>query len=374
MFNKKMMQIILAFSTLLGLVAATPLLAQQPSAALKEEFPELSTFFDAFKVTHGAMLQKVVSISESPSTADSRNHLAHTLKMRSEMTMHQMMSMPSEGKMAPFGKLELEATAELVEMFESKHNPSSVRNAFSNVPGLSRAAVRVIEQGRSFQTRLFDIYADKGLTAKRDAVNAAINDYLKDQSAVSDQAKDPTLLDAYPYDTAFKTAFPEFNGLNWTTQWLEFAALQALMLKGSDPKFDDSVSTAIKRFNTKVNGVSMSSIPTEMPMAPVIAPLLYHQHPRAAIILDNLNMFEVGVADILVHPGVKDKGRAMQQVVKEFTDSSNLLNNHDYLYWALRGGLFNQGGPALGAPLSKSERNRSRAEMDMQHAMTMSSP
>jgi len=44
-----------------------------------------------------------------------------------------------------------------------------------------------------------------------------------------------------------------------------------------------------------------------------------------------------------------------------------------YLLSALRGGIFNQGGPAIG-DLGRSERNRSREAMDMIHTMIMSGP
>ena len=381
MQNKHIIQIFLTGSVLFGCLAVNPVLAQQSSAVLKKEFPELATFIDAFKVTQGAMLQQAVSISESPANADARNHLSHMLAMNAKkMTSHSMMSMQSEGSMdgmsiGPFGKVEMDAAEGLMGLVESQHKQSAVRKAFANVPSISRSVENVIERGHSFQGQVYDIYANKMLTAKakEDAVNAAIDDYLKDENAVTDQPKDPALLDGHPYDNAFKTAFPEFNGLNWTTQWLEFASLQALMVQGSEPKFDGSVNTVVERFNTKVNGLA-SPIPTERPMAPVIAPLLYHRHPRAAIILDNLNMFKMAVADILVHPSVENKDRVMQQVVNEFTSPTNLLDNSDYLYWALRGGLFNQGGPAVGVTLSRSERNRTRAEMGMQHSMIMKVP
>ena len=374
-------QLLLTCLVSLCYLATDSVLAQQAGLALKKEYPELATFIDSFQVTQGAMLRKAVNISESPANADARNHFTHTLSMRAKnMTSHSMMSMHSEGamnemSMGVFGKIELDAIAELVDLVGKKHNPSVVKAAYADVPGFNRDVVNIIERGLVFRNQLFDIYANKGLTAKakEDAVNAAISDYLQNKYALTDKPKDPALLDGRPYDTAFKLAFPEFNGLNWTTQWLEFASLEALMVYGSDPKFDNSVNTVIERFNSKVNGIS-SPVPTERPMAPVIAPMLYHRHPQAAIILDNLNLFNVAVADILVHPGISNKEKAMQQAVKEFTSTTNLLDDYDYLYWALRGGLFNQGGPALGATLTKSERNRTRAEMDMQHSMIMKVP
>ena len=75
------------------------------------------------------------------------------------------------------------------------------------------------------------------------------------------------------------------------------------------------------------------------------------------------------VADLLVHPDVEDRRSSIDAVTAEFTDKeSNLLEGsmgyRDYLLSALRTGIYNQGGPALGQ-LARSERNRSRMEMEM---------
>jgi hypothetical protein len=50
-----------------------------------------------------------------------------------------------------------------------------------------------------------------------------------------------------------------------------------------------------------------------------------------------------------------------------------VVDTMDYLLNALRGGIFNQGGPAIGE-LGQSERNRSRSAMEMQHSMIMTAP
>ena len=109
-------------------------------------------------------------------------------------------------------------------------------------------------------------------------------------------------------------------------------------------------------------------------MVPAITPNLYSQSEPAAIILDNLNTLDAVIADILAYPNLDDRGTAIDEVVAEFTNKeSNLSDTYDYLLFALRGGIYNQGGPAIGE-LAQSERNRSRAAMDMEHAMIMSSP
>jgi hypothetical protein len=109
-------------------------------------------------------------------------------------------------------------------------------------------------------------------------------------------------------------------------------------------------------------------------MAPAIAPDLYSQSPEAAIILDNLNLLETVIADILAFPNAENRDKLMDQAITYFTGKdTNNAQSMDYLLFALRGGIYNQGGPAVGE-LMQSERNRAREAMDMQHNMIMSSP
>ena len=131
----------------------------------------------------------------------------------------------------------------------------------------------------------------------------------------------------------------------------------------------------MERFENKIGsagGMSMYPAPTELPMAAAIAPDLYSQSPEATIILDNLNVLETLVADIMSYPNLDNRAELIDAAVARFTDNEadNVLPE-EYLLFALRGGIYNQGGPAVGE-LSQSERNRSREAMNMQHAMTMS--
>ena len=115
-----------------------------------------------------------------------------------------------------------------------------------------------------------------------------------------------------------------------------------------------------------------SQLPVELPMTPAIAPTLFSISPDTAVILDNLNVFETLVADVLSYPNLENKSVATNALVAQFTNpDTSFASTMDYLLFALRGGIYNQGGPAIGE-LSQSERNRSRVEMGMQHAMIMS--
>ena len=116
----------------------------------------------------------------------------------------------------------------------------------------------------------------------------------------------------------------------------------------------------------------MFPAPTELPMTPAIAPDLYSQSPQAAIIIDNLNVLETMIADILSYPNLENRSDLITDAVNNFTNKSAIeIAPEEYLLFALRGGIYNQGGPAVGE-LMQSERNRSREMMDMKHAMIMS--
>ena len=85
-------------------------------------------------------------------------------------------------------------------------------------------------------------------------------------------------------------------------------------------------------------------------------------------------MLESALADVIAYPNLQDRASVIDQLVAQYTsDDMYLADTMDYLLNALRGGIFNQGGPAIG-DLGRSERNRSREAMDMVHTVIMSGP
>jgi hypothetical protein len=87
-----------------------------------------------------------------------------------------------------------------------------------------------------------------------------------------------------------------------------------------------------------------------------------------------MNMFETVVADLLSYPNLANRSGLLLELTAQFTDHGDSFDTTvDYLVSALRGGIYNQGGPAIG-DLAQSERNRSRMEMGMHHTMVMSNP
>ena len=362
-------------------------LSAQNTAEISEQYPEVADLFNAFDVTQAKALEEIAAINADPATQQVRNELQMNMKLRASMTMREMMAsgmMTHEAAMemgmnnGPHHDLEVAARMRLLEVMRGKHSNESAEAAFENSSAISRHTAEVFKHGRNFEEALFIIYIDDDVADKLAAVADAIESYLSDdQHSVATVPKESDYLLSHDQANGLKTAFPLLRGFMWTHQWLQLAALEAVILQGLDPQFNGGIDVALERFWNKVGssgGMTMFPAPGELPMAPAIAPDLYSQSPQAAIILDNLNLLETVIADILAFPNAENRDALMDQAIAYFTGKdSNNAQSMDYLLFALRGGIYNQGGPAVGE-LMQSERNRAREAMNMQHNMIMSSP
>ena len=367
-----LLRIHLATPILFVFFGATSLLAQTPGERLRSEFPELSALFNASHVAHGAMFERLVEIGQSSESEAARNELREALVMLADMDMgHMMMGGmgTDEPDIGPFGDLESAAVRDLTQLIREQHSAADGLGAYAESDPLPSEAAAVLRRGAEFEARLFDIYLDAGISDRSDAVTEAVVEYLSDASlAVPSTAKLPALTTGHPFASAFRTGYPELSGFMFAQQWLKLASLEPIMQGGDPAAVDAGVNTTLERFDGKIAGMGgMSMFPTELPMVPAVSPLLYIRHPRAGTILDNLSMLKIIIADLLVHPDVQDRDGSIEAIVSEFTNpDTNLVEmEQDYLLFALRGGIFNQGGPALGVTLQGSERNRSRAAMEM---------
>ncbi|MGI9249753.1 MAG: hypothetical protein ACR2PR_00915 [Pseudohongiellaceae bacterium] len=363
----------------LALFASTLVFAQA-GRDIRRENPQLAALFNAFDVTHASAYDEIAAILANPSTTEARNELAMHFRMMQNMSMSDMMSNMNMGMSMdmPYGDLEIAARVRLLESMREQHSDNDAAGAWADSDAINRRTARVLRHGRAFENRLFAIYVDGDISDKQAAVAEAVADYLEDdRNAVASSPKDSSYLLSHPQGTAFQTSFPGLSGFLWTQQWLQLAALEAVILEHLDENFAGGVATALERFWNKIGsdgGMSMFPAPVELPMAPTIAPNLYSQSPEAAIILDNLNVLETLIADTLAYPNMNNREDRIDELVADFTNKAeNLDDSMNYLLFALRGGIYNQGGPAVGE-LMQSERNRSRAMMDMQHSMIMSTP
>ena len=358
--------------------------ANSQSGGLIDEYPELANLYNAFDVTQAGIYDAIAAIGLDPASQDGRMELKMHLDMMAEMDHGGHgghvggMVMDMDGH---FGQLETDARIELGKTVRGMHSDSQSQEAFANSSVLTELAAGVLAQGRSFERAVWDIFADDSTSIyqKQMAIDEAVQDYQSSSPrlAVSLSPKTADLYLDHIYADAFRMGYPKLSGLLYSNQWLQLASLEAIIIGQVDPQFGGQVPLTLERYWNKVGsdtGMTMFPAPTEMPSAPAISPQLYSQAPQASIIIDNLNMLESALADVIAYPNLQDRASVIDQLVAQYTsDDMYLADTMDYLLNALRGGIFNQGGPAIG-DLSRSERNRSRDAMSMNHTMIMSSP
>ena len=373
----------LTVSAALSAGLATTVSAQ--SGALVENFPEVASLNNAFDVTQAALLDAMAEINANPETMQARMEVQMQLDMAKDMNGHAHIG-HGGGEMSmnmgsPYEELEVEARVALAEMLRQSHTDEAAQNALSKSASLPTHVWRVLSWGRKFERDIADIFANGSTSRsqKRAAVEVAIETYLNDDTrhAVASVPKHADLYLAHDHADGAKTAFPRLSALMWTNQWLQLASLEAMVAGQLDSQFSGKVPVTLERYWAKVGsdtGMTMYPVPVDMPSAPAIAPSFYSEAPQAAMIIDNLNRLEVAVADIIAYPNLENRDELLEAVANEFTkDDVNISDEMEYLLSALRGGIFNQGGPAIGE-LGRSERNRSRDAMDMVHTMIMSGP
>ena len=375
--------LVLTVSATLSAGLTTTVSAQ--SGALVENFPEVASLNNAFDVTQAALLDAMAEINANPETMQARMEVQMQLDMAKDMNGHAHMG-HGGGEMSmnmgsPYEELEVKARVALAEMLRQSHTDEAAQNALSKAASLPTHVWRVLSWGRKFERDIADIFANGSTSRsqKRAAVEVAIETYLKDDArrAVATVPKHADLYLAHDHADGAKTAFPRLSALMWTNQWLQLASLEAMVAGQLDSQFAGKVPVTLERYWAKVGsdtGMTMYPVPVDMPSAPAIAPSFYSEAPQAAMIIDNLNRLEVAVADIIAYPNLENRDELLEAIADEFTkDDVNVSDEMEYLLSALRGGIFNQGGPAIGE-LGRSERNRSRDAMDMVHTMIMSGP
>ena len=358
--------------------------AQSQSGSLSSEYPELASLYNAFDVTQAGIYDAIEGIGSDPASEDGRMELKMHLDMMANMDHGGHgghgggMMMDMDGH---FGQLETDARIALGELVRGNHSLEQAESAFENSSALTERAAKVLAHGRSFERNIWNIFSNDSTTIyqKQMAIEEAVQEYRNSEptAAVSLSPKTADLYLGHIYADAFRMGFPKLSGLLYANQWLQLASLEAIIIGQVDPQFGGRVPLTMERYWNKVGsdtGMTMFPAPTEMPSAPAISPQLYSQAPQAAIIIDNLNMLESALADVVAYPNLQDRETVIDQVVAQYTsDDMHLAETMEYLLNALRGGIFNQGGPAIG-DLSRSERNRSRDAMNMNHTMIMSAP
>jgi hypothetical protein len=239
------------------------------------------------------------------------------------------------------------------------------------VPGfeaLGPGAAQLIRRAFAFEREVVAIVASRPPADRRAALDAAVRRY-RDGPAVGDAAKDMAILYDHPY-TSFvppvppdrephrELRYPTLTGTLWAARWYGLAVLTPLEDFPAGPERDRALAIVEGRLRAKLSLADPPDAPpTELPLAPAIAPGLVATHEGAASIIDNLHMVLDVLADVLVHPKVTSRRAAVQAVVEQFsTRQYRCVLVDEWIVVALRHSIFAQGGPALAA-MTARERN-----------------
>ena len=174
---------------------------------------------------------------------------------------------------------------------------------------------------------------------------------------------------------AFRTERRDLNGPLWSGHWLRLAMTEPFTDIPPGPEREAALDTVEARYLAKLDrGDPPHDWPTELPLAPAIAPGLVWASPDAAVVWDNLALFTEVIADVLASPDVADRRAAIDATVDFFTDP--VLGVTPQLMWetmALRHGIFFQGGFPL-AVMTRSERNANSHGAHMRSGAPMVMP
>lgn len=246
----------------------------------------------------------------------------------------------------------------------------SATEADKGYAALGTRAAEIIQRAQAFQREALAIFATTPPARRRQALDAAVRRYRsRPDVALADLPKDMTLLYDHPY-TSFvpprpgeteprrELAYPKLTGFVWSAHWYELTVQEPLERFDDPVERDRGLATVADRFRRKLSsGSPPDAFPTELPLAPSIAPGFVAVHDRAAAIVDNLDMMLDVIAEVLVHPAVRDRRAAVNDVLAHFIDRQyRCVPADEWIVVALRHSIFEQGGPALGA-MTANERN-----------------
>ncbi len=233
---------------------------------------------------------------------------------------------------------------------------------------LGARGAEVIRRTQAFHRQALAILATEEKPDRTRALDEAVDRYLsRPEASLPDVPKDMTILYDHPYTSiviglpgAPQKKTPKLKGFVWASHWFQLAAEEPLELSADSEARRRGVKVVTDRFHQKLSsGKPPNAFPTELPLAPSIAPELVTTHLRTAAIIDNLNMMQAVLVDVLVHPKVGNVRAALDQVIAQFTDRRyRVVDVDDWIMMALRHSIFEQGGPAIGV-MTVSDRTGS---------------
>lgn len=365
--NQTLMRILRVHLCALGLVSLTSN-AQTLETTLPSDLEGISRYFNAFEIVQSTIFEEVLYTNASPDSVSGKDLLRESLiELAQAPASHYHSPGNHLAMLGPFRVFESRATPGLVATLYREQSLQASNTALRDSGILPPLTVAVLERGRQFNEKLLAIYSKEEFVDKSAEVDKAVQDYLNEHEySVAEHPKSSNLLSKHPFAYAFRVGFPQFSGLLWSSQWLYLATLETLLLTDTDAELrHQSLENLQVRFADKIQRAhgSFVNLPTDIPTMPAIAPTVFSRHPEAAMIVDNIAMLRIVVGDVLAHPDASDKLASIEAITAQFIDKEiNLEEQMRYTIFALRGGIFNQGGPAM-SEMEQSERFQSRESL-----------
>ncbi len=345
---------------------------------LAREYPELAQLLLAHDIVQARAYEEISITNASSTAAIGQRVLLDTLaELEESKTSHYHSAGDHSAMLGPHRVFESRAVPGLLGVIREDHDAERVSTALADVGNLPPLAVETLQKGRQFIEQLIEIYVNPVFEDKQAAVALLVESYLQDDlHAIAPKPKSDELLSEHSWAYAYKAGFPQLSGLTWASQWLKLGMLELVVSAPDRESRDQDIAYLLELYNEKIKRLhgSLVSLPSDIPTSPVIAPTFFERHPDAAYIIDNLELLKVVIGDILAHPEVEDRWQEIELAVQNYTDkTSNFSDERDYLYYVLRGGIYNVGGPARGG-LDRPDRNWTRERSENPHISIGSQP
>ena len=215
-------------------------------------------------------------------------------------------------------------------------------------------AKQMFDWAHVLHRQIYDIYADERLSPEaRDTLIERVTDYYlsRNDYAFVAAPKSMALMDDQYFSQGFRNTQPKFNGLIWAYHWLQVGLYEPLILGQTPAGKKAGVKATLARFWNMLDDPP-KNFPKMMPMTSAIAPNFSAQHPRAAVIFDNLHMMHDIISDILITDTIPraQKRAVIYSQLAEFRDGTqNVISMDEWRSMAeMMGGVGAMGGPATG--------------------------
>ena len=286
--------------------------------SFRAEFPAVDGLFNAFDYGHGILYETLWSRPDAPvSLLEEEIFYRLTrdiLPNPPRLPMPEASFMPQYARLVPVAK----------EMFEWAH---------------------------ILHRQSYDILADPTLSeGERDRAMAdLLRHYQSSGLAFPVEPKGMEIMDEQFFSKVFRERYPRFNGLIWAYHWLQIAVYEPLLAYDRPEERQAAVNATLVRFWQMVEDPA-TTLPSEMPMSPAIAPQFTERYPEFAAIFDNLHMMHDVISDILVsgEVGRRQKRGEIYRQADLFRDPGAMaVSVEDWIAMALAHGVDAQGGPAI---------------------------